>query len=98
MIKAAAKEYRKMNRHIVPLNLRLVVVLHSCALILSISFCAGPVKGQQPSHLFRRGDQVVIGADATDEDLAVLKTMHGVKVVSVEHPPSNARPHLLTLD
>lgn len=73
MIKAAAKEYRKMNRQIVSLNLRLVVVLHSCALILSISFCAGSVKGQQQSHLFRRGNEVVIAADATDEDLAALR-------------------------
>lgn len=42
-----------MNRHIVSLNLRLVVVLHSGALILSISFCATSVK---ESHLFRRGN------------------------------------------
>jgi hypothetical protein len=47
---------------------------------------------QQKPRVIRRGDEVIIRQDATDEDLAVLKSMQGVKIVRVERGPNAARP------
>ena len=49
---------------------------------------------QQRPPVVRQGDKVVITPNATDADLAVLSTMHGVKIISFEGGPNNWRSHI----
>src|SRR5262245_18290004 len=83
-----------MKSTILRLSLRYILSLQSIIRCCATAFSSESAPYQQKPRVTRSGDEIAISQEATDEDLAVLQGMQGVKVVRVENGPGAHRAHI----